>query len=404
MRSLSTRRRTQFLCAACCALFACVSVAEEPRDSPPLRFGMSTALTGPVSELGIQMRRGVLSAFAEANLAGGVQGRQLELVALDDGYEPSETGPNIHRLIELEQVLAIVGDVGTPTAIVAAPIAQRAKVPFIGALTGAGVLRKSPPDRYVINFRASYAEETSMMVDALVAAGIEPDEIAFITQRDGYGDAGFAGGTAALKRHGIERPGTIAHGRYERNTMAVEGALADLILHRPTPKAVILVGAYSPCAKLIRLAKESDFDPLFLNVSFVGGNLLAAALDDQGDGVLVSQVVPHVQEDLAINRQHRAALALLEPTKSPPTQISLEGYVVGRLLILALQRIEGEIRRETIADACEGLGDFDLGLGVPLRLTSDEHQASHAVWATRIEAGEVRPIPWSELLPQERQP
>lgn len=349
------------------------------------------------------MRLGVQAAFAEANAQGGVRGRPLELISLDDGYEPSRTGPNIRKLIEKDQVLAIVGNVGTPTAIVAAPMAQRAGVPFIGALTGAGVLRKTPPDRYVINFRASYAEETSTMVDALVKAGIQPNEIAFITQRDAYGDAGFSGGSEALKRHGVMQPGSIAHGRYERNTMAVEGALADLILHRPVPKAVILVGAYAPVAKLIRLAKDNDFNPLFLNVSFVGARSLAAALQEYDSDVIVSQVVPHVDNDLPICREHRAALALLEEDESP-TQISLEGYVVGRMLLLALRRIEGEITRESIVDACEGLGDFDLGLGVPLRLSREDHHASHAVWGSQLQAGRVAPLEWSQLRMKERLP
>ncbi|UUO08202.1 ABC transporter substrate-binding protein [Blastopirellula sp. J2-11] len=384
------------------SLAANVCAAEASDDRAPLRFGMSTALTGPVADLGIEMHRGVLAAFAEANASGGIQGRQLELIALDDGYEPSETGPNIRRLIEKDQVLAIVGNVGTPTAIVAAPIARRSGVPFIGALTGAGVLRKTPPDRYVINFRASYAEETSAMVDALVASGIQPNEIAFITQRDGYGDAGFSGGSEALKRHGVARENTIAHGRYERNTMAVEGALADLILHQPLPKAVILVGAYAPCAKLIRLAKECDIQTLFLSVSFVAPNSLAAALGDQADGVIVSQIVPDIHEDVPINRQHRAALVQLKQHELAPTPISLEGYIVGRMLILALKRIPGEIDRDAIVVACEGLGSFDLGLGVPLRLSGDEHQASHAIWASRIEGGEVKPMEWSDVRDMER--
>ncbi|WP_246120157.1 ABC transporter substrate-binding protein [Blastopirellula retiformator] len=376
----------------------------KPKKRAALQFGMSTALTGPNAGLGLEMRRGILSAFAEKNAAGGVQTLPLELIALDDGYEPIETGPNVRRLIEVDQVLAIIGNVGTPTAIVAAPIAQRSKTPFIGALTGAGVLRKTPPDRYVINFRASYAEETSAMVDALVQSGVKPAEIAFVTQRDGYGDAGFAGGTSALVRYGVDGAGAIAHGRYERNTMAVEGALADLILHRPVPKAIILVGAYAPCAKLIRLSQECGFDPLFLNVSFVGSNLLAEALEGQVDGVIVSQIVPHVDKQLPINKGHRAALALIEADPEPPTQISLEGYVVGRMLILALERIDGEITRDAIVDACESLGEFDLGLGVPLQLSSEEHQASHAVWATQIEGTEVAPIEWSNVLRQEERP
>ncbi len=130
-------------------------------EAASLKFGMSTALTGPAADLGRNMKAGVDLAFAEANAAGGLQGRRLELVALDDGYEPSRTAPNMRQLIEGENVLAVIGNVGTPTAVVAVPIAIESKTPFYGAYTGAGVLRRQPPNRYVINYRASYAEETA---------------------------------------------------------------------------------------------------------------------------------------------------------------------------------------------------------------------------------------------------
>ena len=161
------------------------------------------------------MRDGVEAALAEANRNGGVRGRNLKLIALDDGYEPKRTVPNMRQLIHEDNVLAVIGNVGTPTAVSAIPIAIKAKTPFFGAYTGGGVLRKSPPDRYVINYRASYAEETAAMVDALILeGGMRPDEIAFFTQRDAYGDAAFVGGIAALKEHGLESEIHVAHGRY----------------------------------------------------------------------------------------------------------------------------------------------------------------------------------------------
>jgi ABC-type branched-subunit amino acid transport system substrate-binding protein len=359
---------------------------------------MSAAFTGPAADLGINMREGVEVALAEANAAGGIGGAQLELVALDDGYEPSRTAPNMHQLIERENVLAVIGNVGTPTAITAIPISTDAHTLFFGAFSGAGVLRKTPPDRYVINFRASYAEETGAMVDALVAHGVNATEIGFFTQRDSYGDAGFAGGMAALKKYGVADTSSVAHGRYERNTDAVEGALADILTHEPLPKALIMVGAYAPCAKFIRLAKENSFAPLFLNVSFVGTSSLAKALGSDGDGVIVTQVVPHFDADLPAVKRYRTALARYAPS-AEPTFGSLEGYIATQILLRALEHIQGPVTRESIVDALEALGEFDGGLGTPLRLTADEHQASHRVWPTVLQDGHAEAVDWQSFVP-----
>jgi ABC-type branched-subunit amino acid transport system substrate-binding protein len=358
---------------------------------------MSTALTGPAADLGVNMRAGVDAAFAEVNAAGGSHGRRLRLVALDDGYEPARTAPNMHQLIEQEHVLAVVGNVGTPTAIAALPIANESKVPFFGAFTGAGVLRRTPPDRYVVNFRASYAEETGAMVDALLqGTGLDVAEIAFFTQRDGYGDAGFAGGIAALRRHGLQNETLIAHGRYERNTLGVENGLAEVLQHAPSVRAVIMVGAYAPCAEFIKQAMQYGLHAVFLNVSFVGSSSLAAALGATKARVVVTQVVPHFKSDLEIVRQYRQVLPLLGNDVQPNFG-SLEGYVAARILIKALTSIEGDITRESIVDALEGLQRFDLGLGNPLELSPARHQASNGVWPTIIRDREVVPFDWKDL-------
>lgn len=363
----------------------------------PIVLGMSTALTGPAAILGINMRAGVLTALSEVNQAGGFRGRRFSLISLDDGYEPARTAPNMRKLIEEEKVLAVIGNVGTPTAVAAIPIANASKTPFFGAFTGAGMLRKTPPDRYVLNYRASYAEETSAMVNALIEfGGLKPKEIAFFTQRDAYGDAGYTGGMAALRKHGLEDETRIIHSRYERNTLAVENALADMIIANPQPRAVIMVGAYAPCGVFITLAKQSGLGAVFLNVSFVGGKPLAEHLGEFGDGVIITQVVPHFETDLPIVARYRQALRSRDPAMSP-TFGSLEGYISTRIFLEALENLEGPLTREAVVDQLEQLGDFDIGLGQPLHLSPDDHQACHAVWPTIIKNGKVVPFQWQEL-------
>ncbi len=386
------------------ALVGLFGAAGQGHGAADIVLGMSTALSGPTAELGTAMRDGVLLGFERANRAGGVKGRRVRLIVRDDGYEPARTAPNMRQLIEEEKVLAVIGNVGTPTAIASLPLVRERQVLFFAPFTGAGVLRQEPPERYVINYRASYAEEIGAMVDALVGhAGLVPAEIAFFTQRDGYGDAGYVGGFAALKRHGLGNEREVIHVRYPRNTLAVENALADILLAEKTPRAIIMVGAYAPCAKFIRLAREAGLESLFLSVSFVGADSLAAALGSEYDRVIVTQVVPHPDaEQLPIVRDYREDLAA-SGRRGHPNFVGLEGYIAARMFVLGLSAVAGAPTRETLVDAFEGLGTFDLGLGQPLRITSDQHQASHTVWPTLIRGGRPVSFRWAEigaLVPQ----
>lgn len=364
----------------------------------PLAFGMSTVLTGPAADLGLEMRRGVLACFERVNRAGGIAGRRLELVALDDGYEPERTAPNMRRLIDQSNVLAAVGNVGTPTAIAAIPICIEERVLLFAPFTGAGVLRRSPPDRYVINFRASYAEETAAMIDALLGpAGLAPEDVAFFTQRDAYGDAGYAGGLAALRRHEPVDELAILHVHYERNSEIVEGALAELLVAKRPPRAVVMVGAYAPCAKFIRLARDAGLRSLFLNVSFVGSSSLAQLLPPGTPGVIVTQVVPDPErQDLPLVAEYRADLEQFA-AGAEPNFGSLEGYAAARVLCRAVAAAGEAPTRDGLVTALESLGTFDLGLGLPLELSPERHQASDAVWPTVFRDGRFVSFDFADL-------
>jgi len=130
-------------------------------------FGQSAAFKGPAAALGLGVRQGILAAFEEANAEGGVNGRKLDLVSYNDGYEPDKAIENTKKLLKEDNVFALIGGVGTPTSKATQPIASDAKTPFIGPFTGAEFLR-SPYKRTVINVRASYFQETEAMVDKLV--------------------------------------------------------------------------------------------------------------------------------------------------------------------------------------------------------------------------------------------
>jgi ABC-type branched-subunit amino acid transport system substrate-binding protein len=380
-----------------CAMAAVIAIAARSGHADDLKVGMSGALTGPAAALGLGMKRGIEAYFAQVNAAGGVHGRHLQLVALDDGYEPARAANNMRQLIDDHKVFAVLGNPGTPTAAVSVPIANAKHVPLFGAFTGAGLLRKTPPDRYVINFRASYSQETAEMVRGITELGIRPDEIAFFTQNDAYGDAGYGGGIAALTAMGYASAERLPHARYPRNTVDVEGAVARLLDPTLKPRAIIMIGAYKPCAKFIRLAKRHGLHALFVNVSFVIGDSLVKELGGDADGVVVTQVVPPLDADVAAVRDYREAVAAADRGF-----VSLEGFLAARAFVEGLRRAGPRATREGFIDALESAGPLDLGLdarhgastrpapGEAMEITPTRHQLSNRVWPTIIEHGEFR--------------
>jgi ABC-type branched-subunit amino acid transport system substrate-binding protein len=364
--------------------------------APPaneIRIGMSTALSGPTSALGRGMKRGVEAYFNEVNAAGGVGGKRLRLVALDDAYQPGPVEGNMRRLIDEFGVLAVVGNVGTPTAGAALPIADAKHTLFFGAFTGAALLRQNPPDRYVVNLRTGYEEETAEMVRGLLRRGIRPQEIAFFTQNDAFGDSGYEGGVRALRAAGFDRTAQLAHGRYERNTLDVEEGLITVYEARVRPRAVIMVGTYAPCAKFIRLARQVLPETLFLNVSFVGSDALATELGPAGEGVIITQVVPHFGANLPGVAAYRDALRRSFPGAAPDF-VSLEGYLAAKTFVAGLRRAGPGASRESVIDGIEGLRNLDIGIGVPITYGRADHEGIDRVWATEIRGGKVVSIQW----------
>ena len=348
-------------------------------------FGQSAAFNGPAQELGKNMRIGIEAAFFEANIAGGVHGRTIDLVSFDDAYEPEAAIANTQRLIEEEEVFGLIGAVGTPTSRSATPIAADAGVPYIAPFTGAAFLRDPEWDN-IINLRASYNQETEEMVVRLISdLGIE--RIGIMYQDDSYGRAGYGGSLAALERRGLE---PVAVGVYPRNTTAVKTALLDL--REGSPDAVIMIGAYEPMAALIKWGRATGFNPVFLNVSFVGSNALARELGPDGAGVVVTQVVPFPDDDsLPVIAAYKRALRLYAPD-AVPGFVSLEGYLAGRLAIEGLERCGRDVDRACFMNAVLGADPIDIG-GFGLSFGEGDNQGSDAVFITVIGAdGLYHPI------------
>ena len=330
------------------------------------------------------MREGILAAFEEADRAGGINGRKLELKSVDDGYEPEKTIEATKKIISEDKVFALVGAVGTPTSKASQPIATASKIPFIGPFTGAEFLR-NPYNRYVVNIRSSYFQETEAWIEHLTKdLGIT--RIAILYQDDAFGLAGLEGVQKALAKRNMS---LVATGTFKRNTTAVKSALLDIM--KGNPQAVVTVGPYKPVAEFIKLARQLKVDAVFVAISFVGSDSLAEELGNQGAGVIISQVVPFPwDKSLPVVAAYTRAIKAVN-INAKPGFVSLEGYLVGRFVIEALKRIQGEPSREALLDVM-AKAPIDLG-GVVLTFGPSNNQGSDKVYFTILQSdGSFKPI------------
>jgi branched-chain amino acid transport system substrate-binding protein len=384
---LSVRINRSWLCLLGAALVCCLNTygrAEDGVSKDSILFGQVAALNGPAQALGQGMREGILAAFEEANRAGGINGRKFELKSIDDSYEPEKTIEATNKAIKEDKVFALVGAVGTPTSRAGQPIATAAKVPFIGPFTGAEFLR-NPFNRYVVNIRASYFQETEAWVEHLTN-DLGVTRIAILYQDDAFGLSGLAGVKKAMEKRNLS---LVAEGTFKRNTIAIKSALLEIM--KSQPQAVVTVGPYKPIATFIKLARQLKVDATFVAISFVGSDSLAQELGSEGAGVVVSQVVPFPgDKSLPVVASYHSALAAVNE-KSKPGFVSLEGYLAGRLVVEAIRRIPGEPTRDAFLDAIER-EPFDLG-GMKLTFSATQNQGSNQVYFTVLQSdGFFRPV------------
>ena len=363
--------------AASCAVLALPAAAQGRR----IVLGQSAAFSGPAAQLGIQMNLGARTYFNALNADGGVNGNRIELRTLDDGYEPERCKANTDKFIR-DDVFGLFGYVGTPTSLAALPLVVDAKIPFFGPFTGAQALRE-PFHKSVFHLRASYYDETALIVRNLTSLGLK--KIAVFYQNDAYGKAGLEGVTRALKAQGLA---PVALGTVERNTVNVAPAVRDIAA--AMPDAVVQISAYKSCAAFIRGARKAGYGGTFFNVSFVGTQALADELGKEGRGIMVSQVMPFpFSTTTAISREYLDAVRKAGGD-AQPNYSSMEGYLAAKVLTEGLKRAGRNPSREALIGALESIQNASFG-GFSVEFGPRDHVASHFVDLSMLtEDGKVR--------------
>ena len=359
----------------------CSGVAHAQTDQP-LVLGQSAAFSGPSAQLGQQYHLGAQLYFEKLNASGGINGRQVVLKKLDDGYEPERCAANTRQFIS-EGVFALFGYVGTPTSMAALPLVTEAKLPFFAPLTGAQALR-DPYSRFVVHVRASYFDETAAIVKQTTSVGIH--KLAVFHQNDGYDQAGLEGVKRALAALKLE---PVAVGTVERNSTDVSAALAVIL--SKSPEAIVQVGTYRACAVFIRLARKAGFMGTFYNVSFVGTQALLDELGAMASGVVVSQVMPFPYSPVSpISTDYLNALKAESNRGVSPNYSGMEGYVAARVFAECARRAGRNLTRESFLAAVQGMSGVNLG-GFNLNFGPQKNTGSSFVELTLLtKDGNVR--------------
>ena len=360
------RRRFTRAAAGAVALIGAPALRAQPER---ILLAQSAAFSGPAAQLGIQFHQGAKLFFNQVNAQGGVHRKPIELVKVDDGYEPDRCAENTKKLIA-EDPLALFGYIGTPTSLAALPLATAARVPFFGPFTGAMGLRQ-PFNRYAFHIRASYNDETELIVRQLTSLGLK--KIAVFYQNDAYGMAGLTGVELALKSRGMT---PVAKATVERNTVNVAQAVKTLVPHYPD--GIVQISAYKSCAAFIREARKAGFGGTFFNVSFVGTQALADELGKDAAGVVVSQVVPSPYSAArAITREFLDAARKAGPDYQVNFS-SMEGYIAAKVLTEGVRRGPAKPTRDSLIATLETIRDESFG-GFNVNFSPTDHVASKFV-------------------------
>lgn len=342
------------------------------QSETPIVLGQSAPFTGPAAQLGIQFYEGAKLYLDQYNALPGH--RDVAIKFLDDGYEPDRCAANTRKLID-DDAFALFGYIGTPTSLAALPLAVNAKIPLIAPFTGAMALRE-PFHRNVFHLRASYNDETALIVKQLTHLGLK--KIAVFYQNDAYGRAGLDGVTLALSQLDL-KPTALA--TVERNSVDVATAVKNIVAVRPD--AVVQVSAYKSCAAFIREARKAGYGGTFFNVSFVGTQALSDELGKDGAGVVVTQVVPSPYNAAnGITREFNDALRK-SGGNTKANFSSLEGYLAAKVLVEGLRRAPGKVTREGLIAGLESIDRQQFG-GFEVSFSPRNHVASKFVELSMI--------------------
>jgi len=363
--------------------------------SKEIKIGMSADFSGQISYLGNNMRIGILTYLNKINKTSKYK---YKLISYDDKYNPLQASLNVRKLIEKDKVIALLGNVGTPTANVVLPIINEHKILFFGAYSGGNVLREINENSYVFNYRTSYSNEAYSIVLNLIRQGLKPSEIAIFTQNDTYGDSGYSGVIKAYRELGITNLNKIAHARYTKDTLNIESGLSKLLDFDVDFKAIVMVSVDKPFVKFINFAKEDFPDVKFFSLSPLNSAQLIKNKIRFSKDIFITQVVPMLDNNLSIINEYKNDLKESFPDIEK-NLISFEGYIVAKLFVQSLNGLDlNSLDSQSIIKELYKFKNIDIGLGFSNTFDKRTHQYSNKVWLTTIKDENLKEVKWNEIF------
>lgn len=341
-------------CLVCaCALHAvpAAASAEDGVSADRILIGQTVGLTGQVAGTVREMNEGARAYFAEVNRNGGVHGRRIEVMTLDDKFDPAAARANAERLVRYEHVFALFQTRGTPHTEAVLPVLARAGVPLVAPSTGAAMLHE-PVNRLLFNVRASYRTEVSAAVAHFATVNLR--RIGLVYVDDSFGADVLAGFQAALAHQRLE-PAFIS--RFDRTAPDVSAVVAAAMAARPD--ALILAGSAATTAELIKRLRKEKAAIQLMTLSNNSSRAFVNALGPDGAGVIVSQVTPApnlVTTELGSEFQQAARSA-----GTPVSYAAMEGFIAAKVLVEGLRRAGRDLNRERFMRALESMHKVDLG-------------------------------------------
>jgi branched-chain amino acid transport system substrate-binding protein len=358
-----------------CIIALCAQAQPSGVSSSSIVIGQSAPLTGANAELGNDIRNGAAAYFRKVNDAGGVHGRRIELVTLDDANQVPRAEANTRKLLEETGVFALFGYASATLSRPALPMVEQHRVPFLGPFTGADPMRVF--NRYVYNMRASYADELEMIVDHFAPLGVKRFSIVYYD--DVVGRENFSAVDRALKKRNLTAVSVASF--QDRAKPDIESGVKEVA--KGSPDVVILTTLYKASADFIKLARASGVSAQMVSNSFPGASPLAKELGKDGAGVIVATVVPPpTKRSLPVVTEYQAAIEKQLGRKEYSFS-SLEAFIAAKVTVEALKRAGPRPTREGFMQALDGMKSFDAG-GYVVSFSPTSHNGSAYVELTVI--------------------
>jgi ABC-type branched-subunit amino acid transport system substrate-binding protein len=335
-------------------------------------LGQSAALTGSAQSIGVDYKKGANTYFKYINDLGGVHGRKIELITLDDSYEPEYAKQNTLNLIKDRNVFALFGEIGTPTSQAVLPIIKQYNIPFLMPFSGGEFLRNDDSG-LIFNLRKSYKDETKALVKYVVEEQ-NVKRVAVFYQNDNYGKLGSEAVKESLKEYDLK---VVEEGRYRRNTLSFREALLNI--SNANAEAVVIIGTQKTAAFFINEAKKLGMNNTkFCNISFVGGDFVKE-LNGNTSNVIISQVVP-----LPWDTSHLAVKEYQEIYNKYNLDkdynfISFEGFLAAKLAVKALEKAGEKLTRENFLEAFSKLDKNALD-GFDIHFSKNDNEALDEIY------------------------